>query len=103
MADGGFGPGSGVSTAATDPLASSQFVVVADTDGKRKDALVRVATPIDVDQVVDALGDQVIRRTYLRWDRTRDDLTERVERAIDSLELDFTERRPSAAPPRCRR
>ena len=90
--------GSGVSTAATDPLASSQFVVVADTDGKRKDALVRVATPIDVDQVVDALGDQVIRRTYLRWDRTRDDLTERVERAIDSLELDFTERRPSAGP-----
>ncbi|MEZ5373813.1 MAG: ATP-dependent helicase HrpB [Microthrixaceae bacterium] len=90
--------GSGVSTTATDPLASARFVVVADTDGKRKDARIRVATPIGVDEVTEALGDQVIRRTYLRWDRRRDDLTERVERAIDSLELDFTERRPSPGP-----
>ncbi len=90
--------GSGVSTDGSDSLNAAAFIVVADTDGQRRDARIRVATPIDVDEIADALADQVTRRTYLRWDRTRNDLTERVERAIDTLELDFTESRPAPGP-----
>ncbi|MEZ5383447.1 MAG: ATP-dependent helicase HrpB [Microthrixaceae bacterium] len=87
--------GPGVALPATDPMAREQFLVVAETDGHRKDARVRVAAAIDADDVVDALGDQVVTRTYLRWDAKRNDLTERVERAVDNLELSSSERRPS--------
>jgi ATP-dependent helicase HrpB len=75
----------------TDPLAPEAFLVAADLDGKRKDARIRLAAPIDADEVVFAFADEVDERTELVWDGDR--IVERTERKLGGIVLESFERR----------
>ncbi len=86
--------GSGAWLPATDPLAHEQFLVAADLDGKRDRSRIRLAAALDADEVAMTFGDQVDERVELVWDDDRDDLVERVERRLGSMQLGATTRRP---------
>ena len=88
--------GSGAWLPDTDPLAHESFLVAADLDGKRDKARIRLAAALDADDVALTFGDQVDERVRLEWDDGRDDLVERVERRLDSMQLGATTRRPTA-------
>ena len=81
-----------------DPLANETFVVAADVDGNRKNTRLRLAAGIDADEVATTLGEAVETRHMLVWDRTRNDIVERIERRLGSMKLDERVRRPGASP-----
>ncbi len=81
-----------------DPLAHEAFLAVAEVDGRRRNGRIRLAAPLGEDQLDAVLGDQVVERTRIEWDRGRDDLVARVERTLGRLRLGVTERRPDAGP-----
>jgi ATP-dependent helicase HrpB len=87
--------GSGAWLPDTDPLAHESFLVAADLDGKRDRSRIRLAAALDADDVADTFGDQIDERVRLEWDGDRDDLVERVERRLGSMQLGATTRRPS--------
>lgn len=87
--------GSGAWLPDTDPLAHESFLVAADLDGKRDRSRIRLAAALDADDVADTFGDQIDERVRLEWDGDRDDLLERVERRLGSMQLGATTRRPS--------
>ncbi len=86
--------GSGAWLPDTDPLAHEPFVVAADLDGKRDRARIRLGAALDADDVVLAFGDEIDHRVTVEWDDARDDLIERVERRLGSMQLGSTTRRP---------
>lgn len=75
----------------TDPLAPEQFLVAADLDGKRKDARIRLAAAIDVEEVTFSFADQIDERTELAWEGDR--IVERFERRLGGIVLESFERR----------
>ena len=87
--------GSGAWLPDTDPLAHEAFVVAADLDGKRDRSRIRLAAALDVDDVVNTFGDQISETVRLDWDTDRDDLVERVERRLGSMQLGSAVRRPA--------
>ncbi|HSH10475.1 MAG TPA: ATP-dependent helicase HrpB [Ilumatobacter sp.] len=86
--------GSGAWLPDTDPLAHEGFVVAADLDGKRDRSRIRLAAALDADDVADTFGDQIAETVRLEWDDARDELVERVERRLGSMQLGATTRRP---------
>ncbi|MDO8390623.1 MAG: ATP-dependent helicase HrpB [Actinomycetota bacterium] len=80
--------GSSAWVAPSDSLAAERFVVAADLDGKRDNARIRIGAAIDVQQVIDALADQIERREALVWDKQRDDLVLRTETRLGGMLLD---------------
>lgn len=86
--------GSAAWTPPTDPLANERFVVAADLDGKRDNARIRIGAALDTAELIDALADQIERRELLVWDKTRDDLVERVETRLGGMLLDEQVRAP---------
>jgi ATP-dependent helicase HrpB len=88
--------GSGAWLPETDPLAHEAFVVAADLDGKRDRSRIRLAAALDADDVADTFGDQIDETVRLEWDDGRDELVERVERRLGSMQLGAATRRPSA-------
>lgn len=88
--------GTGAFVDRDDPLAEESFLVVADLDGRRDRARIRLAAAVDVDDVVAAFGDEVTERRTIAWDPQRDDLVETVERRIGALALGRHEARPAA-------
>lgn len=81
-----------------DPLAGAEALVVADLDGARRGARVRLAAALDPLDLLEALGDAVEVRSSLVWDRSRDDLVERTEQRVDALALGTTDRRADPGP-----
>jgi ATP-dependent helicase HrpB len=79
-----------------DPLATEPFLVAVDTDGKRRDARIRLAAPLDPDEVASAFRHEVDETVELVWDG--DCLLERRERRLGGMVLDRSERRPPAGP-----
>lgn len=90
--------GSGAWIPDTDPLAHESFVVAADLDGRRDRSRIRLAAALDPDEIASVLADEVDERVRLEWDRERDDLVERVERRLGSMQLGATTRRPTSDP-----
>jgi len=80
--------------AAGDPLAHEPFLAVAEVDGRRRNGRIRLAAPLDREQIEQALGDQVVEFARVEWDRDRDDLVARVEHQLGRLRLGRSERRP---------
>jgi len=56
---------------ASDSLANERFVVVADLDGKRKDARIRLAAPLDADDLSEVYAHEVEESRELVWDQDR--------------------------------
>ena len=81
-----------------DALADEQFIVVADLDGDRQRARVRVAAPLSVDDVIERFARDVEHRVSLVWDRSRDELVQRDEERLGGLVLAERTRRPDAGP-----
>ena len=86
--------GVGAWVAKNDPLALETFVVAADVDGDRKNTRLRLAAAIDADEVVATLGSLIETRYTLVWDKTREDIVERLERRLGNMKLDERTRRP---------
>jgi ATP-dependent helicase HrpB len=82
----------------TDQLAGEEFLVAIDLDGKRKDARVRLAAAVDVNDLLETAGfdAEVTERTV--WDRDRNDVVTRVERHLGALDLGTTNRRAAPGP-----
>ncbi len=76
----------------TDALAPEQFVVVADLDGKRKDARIRLAAAIDADDVIAAFHHEVGEYTTLLWEGEK--LVKRTEQKLGGLVLKSHDERP---------
>ena len=90
--------GSGAWLPDTDPLAHESFIVAADLDGKRDRSRIRLAAALDADDVAMTFADEIDERVVLEWDDGRDDLVERVERRLGSMQLGATSRRATAGP-----
>ncbi len=86
--------GSGAVLAAADPLASQEMLVVADLDGKRNDARIRLAAATDKADIVVAFADEIEEVATLSWDLERNDLVARFEQRLGALRLGSVERRP---------
>ena len=86
--------GTGVWVPTGDPLGHEPFLVVADLDGDRREARIRMAAPLSADDVSALFGEQVEERTSIGWDRQRDELVEKVERRLGGLVLDEITRKP---------
>jgi ATP-dependent RNA helicase HrpB len=89
--------GSGAWLPDTDPLAHEAFLVAADLDGKRDRSRIRLAAALDADDVAMTFGDEIDERSTIVWDDDRDDVVERVERRLGSMQLGATTRRPAAS------
>lgn len=79
---------------AADPLATESFLVAAELDGRRKDARIRLAAPLDASEVAELFSGEVVEQSSLVWVGER--LIARVERRLGGLTLDTQERRPAA-------
>ena len=75
----------------TDSLATEPFVVVADLDGKRKDARIRLAAPLDADQLAEVYSHEVEERIELLWVDER--LMERRTVRLGGMVLEEREQR----------
>lgn len=76
-----------------DSLAGEQFLIAVDLDGKRKDARIRLAAPLDADEVASLFSDEVTIERDLVWRGDR--LAERTRRRLGGLTLDEIEQRPN--------
>ena len=90
--------GTGALVPKGDPLADEQFLVIADLDGDRQRARVRIAAPLSVDDVLDRFSREVEHRTTLVWDRSRDELVQRDEERLGGLVLAEHSHRPEPGP-----
>jgi len=77
-----------------DPLGDERFIVVADLDGDRGGARVRIGASLSTDDVLDRFADQIEHRRTLTWDRGRDELVEKVEERLGGLVLSERAGRP---------
>lgn len=77
---------------ATDSLATEDFVVAADLDGRRKDARIRLAGGIDREDVAAAFSHEIDESRGLRWEGDR--LIDRTEQRLGGIVLESIDRRP---------
>ncbi|MGZ8765297.1 MAG: ATP-dependent helicase HrpB [Acidimicrobiia bacterium] len=87
--------GSGAWLPDNDPLATEEFVVAADLDGKRDRARIRLGAAIDAEDVAAVFADELDETRTLTWVSSRDDLVENVERRLGSIRLGIQSRPPS--------
>ncbi len=88
--------GRGVAVADHDPLATEQFLVVADLMAPGRDQAddrVRLAAALDEDDIERVAGAEIVDATELAWN-DRGELEERTERRLDALVL-----RSASGPP----
>lgn len=78
---------------ATDPMATEEFVVAADLDGRRKDARIRLAGAIDRAEVAASFAHEVDETRRLAWEGDR--LVDRTERRLGGMVLEVVDRRPA--------
>jgi ATP-dependent RNA helicase HrpB len=88
--------GSGAWVPDNDPLATEDFVVAADLDGKRDGARIRLGAALDADDVVAVFAGELDETRTLTWAPNRDDLVENVERRLGSIRLGVQSRPPTA-------
>jgi ATP-dependent helicase HrpB len=80
----------------TDPLAAAPLIVAADLDGRRDRARIRLGAAVDLAQLLDHFGNEIIEQRELRWDSDRDDLVEVVDRRLGAMRLGQQRRPPSS-------
>jgi ATP-dependent helicase HrpB len=88
--------GGGVNMDPKGSIAKEQFIVAADIDAQRSTARLRRGAAVDIELIAPVLGDDVQVESYLLWDKSRDDLVQRVVRKIGSIRLDERDLQPTA-------
>lgn len=79
-----------------DSLATEEFLVAADVDGRRRDTRIRLAAAMDRDQVLARFAHALDDTRRLIWDDGR--LVERHERRLGGVALEVRDRRPDPSP-----
>ena len=90
--------GGAVACDTKDPVARDQFVVAADVDARRGSSRLRRAAAVDLDVIALVLGDDVEVESHLTWDKSRDDLVQRVVRKVGSIRIDERDLEPAPGP-----
>jgi ATP-dependent helicase HrpB len=90
--------GQGAFTSATDTLADEDFLIVADLDGNRSGARIRLAAALDASEVMQLFAADVVLDDRLSWDRDRNDLVVRSTIRLGSMTLDERVGPPDASP-----
>ncbi len=75
-----------------DPMAHEDLLVVAEVAGTRRQARIRRAAGLDPVDVEFGFAADITERVFFGWDEGRNDLVERVERRLDSLDFGTHER-----------
>jgi ATP-dependent helicase HrpB len=87
--------GGGVTMDSKDPIARERFVVAADIDAQRSTSRLRRGAAVDIEFIATVLGDDVELESYLLWDKSRDDLVQRVVRKVGSIRIDERDLQPT--------
>ena len=87
--------GSGAWIPDDDPLASEEYLVAADLDGRRDRARIRLAAAVSAQTVLGNFGTEIVERRSVEWDPDRDDLVETVERRLGAIALGREVGRPA--------
>jgi ATP-dependent helicase HrpB len=102
QANGGGGfrlrGGGGGQVEASDPLARAPFLAVAQVEPGFRGPRIALAAELSADEVLDAVGDDTVRESTVRWDEGRGDLRARTEVRAGALVLDASEGPPSPGP-----
>lgn len=89
-------------TAATvpqgDSLADERFCVIADLDGDRQRARIRIAAALTAEDVIDRFSSEIEHRENLVWERGRNELVLREEERLGGLVLAERTSRPQPGP-----
>ena len=90
--------GGAVNMDSKDPIAREMFIVAADIDAQRSTSRLRRGAAVDLAFIAPVLGDDVEVESYLLWDKSRDDLVQRVVRKVGSIRIDERDLQPIAGP-----
>jgi ATP-dependent helicase HrpB len=80
----------------TDPLASAEWLVVADATGRAAEARITAAAPIDADAVLTVAGDAIESRRRVAFDAESQSVRVRIERRLGRLKLGAQPAAPTA-------
>jgi len=86
--------GGAVSCDNKDAIAREAFIVAADVDSRRGGSRLRRAAAVDLELIAPVLGDDVQVESYLLWDKSKDDLVQRVVRKVGSIRIDERDLEP---------
>ncbi|MSZ16417.1 MAG: ATP-dependent helicase HrpB, partial [Actinobacteria bacterium] len=86
--------GGAVSCDNKDDIAREAFIVAADVDSRRGGSRLRRAAAVDLELIAPVLGDDVQVESYLLWDKSKDDLVQRVVRKVGSIRIDERDLEP---------
>ena len=81
----------------TDPLAGAGWIVAADLDGDRRDALVRLGAPLHPSDVEELFGAEMVTVDRSGWDGRAEDVVSSRERRLGAIVVSVT-RHPAPAP-----
>ena len=79
--------GSGAELAATDPLASQEFLAAAELDGDPRSAKIFLAAPISRDEIEDLFAEHIERIDSIAWDRREQAVLARRQERLGALML----------------
>ena len=80
--------GKGVVLRADDALAHQPFLAVATTDGRSREATIRLAAPISRAEIVALHGDRIVREALCEWDGREKAVRARLRERLGALVLD---------------
>lgn len=79
--------GKGAKMDAGDPIAGSRLLVVTDTDGHPREALIRTALPISEAALRDVLGERIETVEVVEWSRREGRVIARIEERLGAIAL----------------
>lgn len=79
--------GRGAKMDAGDDLAGSRLLVVTDTDGHPREAMIRTALPISESALRDVMGDQIETVEAVEWSRRKGRVVARIEERLGAIAL----------------
>lgn len=81
-----------------DLLEDASFIVAVDLDGDRKNARVRLAADVSIDDMHEAFGDRITSTSTITFDKAKDDLVLKRDVMLDSMRISSEVSRPTASP-----
>lgn len=79
--------GLGAQVSQTDPLALEPMIVIAELSGEKRNPQIRRAAGIDHIDVELGFHTEITERRFFGWDDSRNDISQRVERRLGSLDF----------------
>ncbi len=77
-----------------DHLADEPFIVAVDLDGDRKNARIRLAAALSIDDIAGVLDDRVSRTYEIVFDKDKSDIVMREEVRLDNMRISSSTTRP---------